>query len=309
MSKLERHTLFIEDDAMPVPKVSAQRKQSNTGIVLGEKLGQKGKRKLPAPSTQPVAKRLPIKQLSLKQTDTDKVVPVVSGSPWSHYQKRYTVKHWCLFAVGTSKTPQKTLCMIRSLSTAKRDEKISKMSSLFHPNIVRSMEFYISEDDDTFIVSEWMETSLLHVCRVPSYPSEPQLSSILYQILSGLEYLITQGLVHENVSCGGILINATGDCRISDIEFCRQDGSVNKLLDSFSRLTMMLMDKNKSRDDSMGLSRLDQWSDQAVEMFTLMSSQASLKKLAGHPFWNMRDKEELKWLVQLTLITAHYNKA
>lgn len=72
---------------------------------------------------------------------------------------------------------------------------------------------------------------------------------------------------------------------------------------------MMLMDKNKSRDDSMGLSRLDQWSDQAVEMFTLMSSQPSLKKLAGHPFWNMRDKEELKWLVQLTLITAHYNKA
>ncbi|KAF5529338.1 kinase-like domain-containing protein [Fusarium mexicanum] len=308
MSKLERHTVLIEDDAMPLPKVFAPRQQSNAKTSLGEKLRENGKRKFPTPSAQPVAKRIPIKSLPYEQADAKEPVPVVSGSPWSHYQKRYTVKHWCLFAIGTSKISGMKLCMVRSLVAEKRQEKLDMMRRLCHPNIVQNMEFYISDDDGHFVISEMMESSLLHICRVPVYPSEPQLSSILYQTLSGLEYLISNGLVHENVSCKGVLVNTAGDVKISDIEMCRQGGDLKKLLDSFSRLTMMLMDKKKSREDPLGLSCLDQWSGQAVDMFTLMVSQPSWKRLAEHPFWKMRVKHELEWFVHYTSITAHYNK-
>lgn len=49
--------------------------------------------------------------------------------------KRFTIKNWCLFAVGTSKTRDEQLSMIRTISTAKSDEKIRNMRQLYHPYI------------------------------------------------------------------------------------------------------------------------------------------------------------------------------
>ncbi|KAG7435723.1 hypothetical protein Forpi1262_v002101 [Fusarium oxysporum f. sp. raphani] len=96
--------------------------------------------------------------------------------------------------------------MIRSSPTL-NDEKLQIIRQISHPNVLESIEIYSEEDNNYYIVSGMIETSLMHVCRAPEYPSEVQLSSILFQVLSGSEYLITQGEVKignvEDFQTGG----------------------------------------------------------------------------------------------------------
>lgn len=105
-----------------------------------------------------------------------------------------------------------------------------------------------------------------------------------------------------------MFIGFTGEVKISDVERCKEGGNFKKLLDSFSRMIMILMDKEKSTHATVGLSRPDRWSSDAVDMFTTTISQALLKDLLGHPFLRKKSKEELKWLVPFILITANHSR-
>ncbi|KAG7435724.1 hypothetical protein Forpi1262_v002101 [Fusarium oxysporum f. sp. raphani] len=77
--------------------------------------------------------------------------------------------------------------MIRSSPTL-NDEKLQIIRQISHPNVLESIEIYSEEDNNYYIVSGMIETSLMHV-------------------LSGSEYLITQGEVKignvEDFQTGG----------------------------------------------------------------------------------------------------------
>ncbi|KAM0637326.1 hypothetical protein ACHAQF_008838, partial [Verticillium nonalfalfae] len=112
-------------------------------------------------------------------------------------------------------------------------------------------------------------------------------------VLSGENYLLENNLVHEQLSAPNILVNAAGEVKISDIESCRRDGDGRKLVESFSRLMMKLMDKDKSESATIGLSHPDRWSHKAIDMFTTAVSKPDVKALLDHEFLQERQQTDL----------------
>ncbi|KAH6884965.1 hypothetical protein B0T10DRAFT_531106 [Thelonectria olida] len=315
MSKLDRHTLFIDDDSSALhqmvsgPVAVHQVQQLNrTGELSTAKSVQETARGEDDMSPGVASRNSPRNRFPVKRTSGEVLVPVVSGSPWKHYEKRYRLKFWCSFAVVTRESRDKEPYMIRTISGSNADGKIQNIRQMFHPNIVRNVELYASTDESYSLISEMMATSLLHVCRSPMYPSESQLSSIVYQILSASEYLLRFDLVHEDISCACVLVNFAGSVKISDIEHCKRNGSSSKFFDSFSKMIMMLMDKEKSSSSSVGLTHPNRWSSEAFELFTKMISQPTMEDLSRHPFLGKRNQKELEWLVLFVLITAHHSR-
>ncbi|KAG7432658.1 Cyclin-dependent kinase 12 [Fusarium oxysporum f. sp. raphani] len=270
MSKLDRHTLLIDDEVAAFLK-SVKTRQTVDIEAAGT---------------------LPRKKIPVKKTDSSSpkpgLVPVLAGSPWKHYTQEYFIEYWCLFAIATSKTSRENLHMIRS-APALNDEKLQIIRQICHPNVVETMEVYSHDDGNHYIVSRMMESSLMHVCRAPEYPSESQLSSILFQVLSGAEYLISKGLVPESITCAGVLINLAGEVKISNIEEFQPGG--------------------KGPEAKIGLSNLDRWSPEAVNMLSLLDSGPSMEELAKHGFWKKGRKEDLKSLAYFTLITAYHRRS
>ncbi|KAK4077621.1 hypothetical protein Purlil1_12259 [Purpureocillium lilacinum] len=245
------------------------------------------------------------------RTEDAAALSISHKSPWEYYEKRFPMKFWCSFAIITSKPhrggdPR----MMRTLTGAKSDEQLQIIRHIFHRNIVQNIELFASghEPGSYFIVSEYMPTSLSHLYGCPEYPSEPAFSSILYQILSAIEFLCGEGLVHEAIACTSVLMTFSGEVKIGDIECCRRGGDFAKFLDSFNRIAMVLMDKRKTPDAAIGLTRIDKWSGEAVDFFTSIRMQAPLTKYLNHSFMSRRSKEELKWLVLFVMVSAEHSR-
>lgn len=100
----------------------------------------------------------------------------------------------------------------------------------------------------------------------------------------------------------------SGEVKIGDIECCRRGGDFAKFLDSFNRIAMVLMDKRKTPDAAIGLTRIDKWSGEAVDFFTSIRMQAPLTKYLNHSFMSRRSKEELKWLVLFVMVSAEHSR-
>ncbi|KAH7201416.1 hypothetical protein DER44DRAFT_669740 [Fusarium oxysporum] len=291
MSKLDRHTLLIDDEVAAFLK-SVKTRQT-VDIEAAGTLPRKCDEKNPLQnnSSDAVRRKIPVKKTD-NSSPKPGLVPVLAGSPWKHYTQEYFIEYWCLFAIATSKTSRENLHMIRS-APALNDEKLQIIRQICHPNVVETMEVYSHDDGNHYIVSRMMESSLMHVCRAPEYPSESQLSSILFQVrryrsevLSGSEYLISKGLVPESITCAGVLINLAGEVKISNIEEFQPGG--------------------KGPEAKIGLSNLDRWSPEAVNMLSLLDSGPSMEELAKHGFWKKGRKEDLKSLAYFTLITAYH---
>ncbi|KAH7037965.1 uncharacterized protein B0I36DRAFT_315173 [Microdochium trichocladiopsis] len=127
--------------------------------------------------------RLPVKHY----TTESPLVPVINGEPWSHYELRYRLKYGTSVGVITSRDASRRQFLMRTIGGRDTDEKIQRVRQLCHDNIVKGIEIYISEPGSYLLVSEFMPTTIQHICRSPIYPNEPQLSSMLFQILQGLQ--------------------------------------------------------------------------------------------------------------------------
>ena len=80
------------------------------------------------------------------------------------------------------------------------------------------------------------------------------------------------------------------------------------MMASFSRLVMSLMDKSKPYDASLGLSRPELWSVDAIDLFTATTTQPKIESLRGHAFMTTRDQSTLVWLVPFVLISASHKR-
>lgn len=95
-----------------------------------------------------------------------------------------------------------------------------------------------------------------------------------------------------------------GKIKICDVERYSSGGNVSKLLESFTRLMMKLMDKEKLEDAVAGLTRPDRWSHEAIYMFTEAVSKPPVKQLLEHPFLRKREQGVFEWLVYFVLQSA-----
>lgn len=117
--------------------------------------------------------------------------------------------------------------------TAKRVYREVKMlSMLHHDNIVTLVDVVKSDNysnfDEVYLIFELMQTDLHKIIVSPQPLSTDHVKIFLYQILRGLRYLHSAGIVHRDIKPGNMLVNSNCLLKICDFGLARMDDSKNQ---------------------------------------------------------------------------------
>ncbi|PIN13169.1 MEKK [Handroanthus impetiginosus] len=95
------------------------------------------------------------------------------------------------------------------------EDEIYVLSRLQHKNIVR---YFGTERDDTklYIFLELVSKGSLKELYGEYELGDPEVSAYTRQILDGLNYLHSQNVVHRDIKCANILVDASGSVKLAD---------------------------------------------------------------------------------------------
>lgn len=104
---------------------------------------------------------------------------------------------------------------------AKRTYRELKLLKLLrHENLISLDDIFLSATEDIYFVTELQGTDLYRLIR--SRPLQPQfIKYFLYQILRGLKYVHSAGVIHRDLKPSNILINERCDLKICDFGLAR----------------------------------------------------------------------------------------
>ncbi|XP_056693217.1 probable serine/threonine-protein kinase At1g54610 isoform X2 [Spinacia oleracea] len=89
---------------------------------------------------------------------------------------------------------------------------------LDHPNVIK-LEGLIASTTSTslYLIFEYMEHDLTGIASLPGLKfTEPQVKCFMQQLLSGLEYCHSHGVLHRDIKGSNLLINDSGTLKIAD---------------------------------------------------------------------------------------------
>ena len=140
---------------------------------------------------------------------------------------------------GRSVAIKKNSRVFRDLSDCKRIvREILVLRHLQHDNIVRIRDMYLSTapDGDSFkdvyIVSDLMDTNLYSVIRSTTQTMDhTHYKYFVYQILRGLKYMHSAGVMHRDLKPANILVNVNCDLQICDFGLARQTSVDSNMTD------------------------------------------------------------------------------
>ena len=104
-----------------------------------------------------------------------------------------------------------------------RELKIMRL--LEHENIIRIKSIQLpksrEEFDDIYVIVELMETDLSSIIKSPQPLSDEHVQFFLYQILRGLKFMHSAGILHRDLKPRNLLVNANCDLKICDFGLAR----------------------------------------------------------------------------------------
>ena len=104
-----------------------------------------------------------------------------------------------------------------------RELKIMRLMD--HENIIRIKSIQLprsrEEFDEIYAICELMETDLSSIIKSPQPLSDEHCQFFLYQILRGLKYMHSAGILHRDLKPRNLLVNANCDLKICDFGLAR----------------------------------------------------------------------------------------
>ncbi|KAJ6010958.1 p38 MAP kinase [Penicillium sp. IBT 35674x] len=118
-------------------------------------------------------------------------------------------------------TIKKVLQPFTNIELAKRTfREISLLKGLRHENIVSPSEIFVSPREDIYLVTDFMATDLQTLLSVR--PMERKFTQyFIYQVLRGLKYIHSAGVIHRDLKPSNILIDENCDLKICDFGLAR----------------------------------------------------------------------------------------
>ncbi|WFD00497.1 non-specific serine/threonine protein kinase [Malassezia yamatoensis] len=112
--------------------------------------------------------------------------------------------------------------------------EIMVMKESQHPNIVNFLNAFLVRNSDLWVVMEFMEGGALTDVIDNNTLEEPQIAAISLETCKGLEHLHNQNIIHRDIKSDNILLNNSGQVKITDFGFCA------KLTDQKSKRATMV---------------------------------------------------------------------
>ncbi|GAB6030270.1 p21 protein (Cdc42 Rac)-activated kinase [Chamberlinius hualienensis] len=108
---------------------------------------------------------------------------------------------------------------------AKKESFMSEilvMKGNTHDNLVVYLDSYLVGKDQLWIAMEYLEGGPLSNIIYPCKLSELQIASICKELLQGLKFLHSLGIVHRDIKSSNILLGMNGQVKIADFGLCAQ---------------------------------------------------------------------------------------
>lgn len=179
------------------------------------------------------------------------VIPV----PYKHYVfnvRDYKVKEvlgegaYGVVALGVHRKSQKVVAIKkiqpfqRTLFCLRTLREIKFLRQFNHPNIIRILDIQKPSSfegfNEVYVIQEYMDADLHTVIQTQEL-SDDHIKYFLYQILKGVKYLHSCGVIHRDLKPANLLVNENCDLKICDFGLARIDANSTKGEDKISFLT------------------------------------------------------------------------
>ncbi|CCJ30721.1 unnamed protein product [Pneumocystis jirovecii] len=104
----------------------------------------------------------------------------------------------------------------------KRDliiNEILVMKQNKHENIVNYIDSFLFKDD-LWVIMEYMEGGCLTDVLMSNIMTESQIATVVKEVLKGLIYLHSKGVIHRDIKSDNVLLSLEGRIKLTDFGFC-----------------------------------------------------------------------------------------
>ncbi|KAJ5195522.1 uncharacterized protein N7498_008960 [Penicillium cinerascens] len=98
--------------------------------------------------------------------------------------------------------------------------EIKLLKQLKHENLIQLYDIFISPSEDIYLVTELMATDLHTLLKTKKVDNQFT-QFFLYQIMRGLKYVHSAGVIHRDLKPSNILVNENCDLKICDFGLAR----------------------------------------------------------------------------------------
>ncbi|CAM9506733.1 unnamed protein product [Chrysoparadoxa australica] len=151
-----------------------------------------------------------------------------------HYEMRKTIGSggYGVVVSAVDRKSEKTVAVKKVVQAfddvlvAKRmAREVRLMRQFDHNNIVSLVDMLpppnVENFEDIYLVLERMDTDLHHIIYMGQTLKEAHIQFFLYQILCGLKYIHSAGVLHRDIKPANILVNTTCDLKLCDFGLAR----------------------------------------------------------------------------------------
>ncbi|GME75388.1 unnamed protein product [Ambrosiozyma monospora] len=170
-------------------------------------------------------------KLHLFQVRGYNVHSIIGEGAYGVVAQAYSTQTIQRVAINQRVAIKKILPFSHELNSIRTLREIKFLKKFNHENIISILDLPKPPDFESFreiyLVQEFMETDLHHVIATQPL-SNDHVQYLLYQILKGVKYLHSGGVIHRDLKPSNLLVNSNCDLKICDFGLARLDSENSK---------------------------------------------------------------------------------